>query len=475
MLTGPAFSADDVLRATGAQPVGDLPAGMCAGVSTDTRSIHRGQLFFALRGERFDAHRFLDQATQAWGAVVERGVDRPDVDLPVFEVFDTTRALGDLASFHRERLSPLPIVAITGSNGKTTTKELTAVALSATSAPGLKTDGNFNNLVGVPLTLFRLLGHERWAVVEMGMNAPGEIARLSEIARPQVGVITNVAPVHLEGLGSIDRVAQAKGELWRGLRDDATAVVNIDDPLLPGVADETGAGGRLRMITFGRHEEADFRLGDVVVQGEQGTRFDVSVSERFGGGVLPVTLQLLGRHNAMNACAALAATAALGFELPAAAKGLAAATSTGRRLRPRYAPSGALVVDDSYNANLLSMRAALETTGELATARGGRLFVACGDMLELGESEASMHRDLGRLVASGAAVRFVAFGPRSESAAETALSERAGDWVLHTESPEEAAAFLTDTLTEKDVVLVKGSRAMKMERIVDRIVTEERQ
>ncbi len=359
------------------------------------------------------------------------------------------------------------MVAITGSNGKTTTKELTAAALGAALGPGLKTRGNLNNLIGVPLTLFGLEPDHPFAVVEMGMNALGEIARLTEIAEPRVGVITGAGPVHLEGLGTVDRVAQAKSELYRGLADGATCVVNLDDPRLPALADAAGAGTRLVQVTFGTGAGADFRPLDVVQDAEAGLGFEVEVSARFGGGRLPVRLPLLGIHNALNACAALAAAAALGADLEAAAAGLAQVEGVGRRLRRAEGPRGSLLLDDCYNANLASMEAALATGRAVADARGGRLIAALGDMLELGGAEARMHRRLGELAAEAGVATLVAFGPRAQAA-----HDAAGDAVprrLHTDDPAAAAAFLAEGLAPADVVLIKGSRGMAMERIVERL------
>lgn len=469
------FTADEILRATGARAVpAERPVGeACVRVCTDTRQLAAGDLFVALRGERFDAHDFLEKAADlgAFGAVVERGRGAAVAGrLALFEVEDTLAALGDLAAFHRRRFEGLKIVAVTGSNGKTTTKELTAAALTAALGPGLKTEGNLNNLVGVPLTLLRLTGEEAWAVVEMGMNAPGEIARLTELARPDVGVVTNAGPVHLEGLGTVDGVADAKAELYAGLEDGAAAVVNLDDPRLPARAAAAGAGTRLRRIGFGAGEAADLRLGDVVLDGDAGLAFEATLSDAFGGGRLPVRLPLLGAHNALNACAALAAAAALGADLPRAAAGLAEVQGVGRRLRRAVGPQGALVLDDCYNANLLSMEVAIQTAERLALARGGRLIAALGDMLELGAHEAEMHRHLGEMAAASGVARLVAFGPRSAEAARAARGARGeGDWLLHTDDPAAAATFLADGLAREDVVLVKGSRGMAMERIVERL------
>ncbi|RMG16122.1 MAG: UDP-N-acetylmuramoyl-tripeptide--D-alanyl-D-alanine ligase [Deltaproteobacteria bacterium] len=464
------LTPDEILEATGAAPPRrPPPARVCRGVGTDSRTLPEGALFVALHGPRFDGHDFLGQAAAAgaFGAVVARGHGHPD--LACFEVEDTLRALGDLARYHRDRCGPGRVVAVTGSSGKTTTKELLAAALRKALGAGVHTEGNLNNLVGVPLTLFRLDGTEAWAVLELGMNAPGEIARLTEIVRPRVGLIVNTGPVHLEGLGTVEAVADAKAELWAGLEAGAVAVVNLDDPRLVARAKRRSD---LRWLGFGRHADAAVRLEGVVNRGEAGLRVEIALAHEAGKGRLVFDLPLIGVHNAHNAAAALAAAIAVGADPAEAAQGMSEVRSVGRRMRRVAGPGGALLLDDCYNANPASTAAALEAAAQLAEDRGGTVWAALGDMLELGGASEKHHRAIGARAAHLGLAGLVGFGPGSAALVEEA--ERAGlHRVLHTLEPDEAAAFLREGLGPRDVVLVKGSRGMRMERIVERLAEAE--
>jgi UDP-N-acetylmuramoyl-tripeptide--D-alanyl-D-alanine ligase len=463
-MNAPRFTPEELAGATGGRWLGVPPAGV-EGISTDTRTLAPGNLFVALRGERFDAHDHLAEA-EARGAAASviaesragepaRPAAPPAVSRLV--VPDPLAALGAIARLHRRRFE-IPVVGVTGSNGKTTTREMVA-AILATRGKVLKTEGNLNNEVGVPLTLFGLDETHAAAVVEMGMSHPGEIARLAAIAGPQIGVVTLAAPAHLEGLGSIDAVADAKAELYEGLPPGGVAIANADDARMLRRAQASGR----RMITF---SAAGGRRGDVVVleivsQGADGLRFVLGIGNR----EVPVHIPgLVGAHNAGNAAAAAAAAIALGCDDREIAAGLAAVTPVGRRLRLERLPSGVQLLDDCYNANPASMSAALRTAADLARASGGRALAVLGDMLELGAFEAEAHRALGAEAAAGLAA-LATFGPRAREAAEAARS--GGLAAFHAEDLDALVLWTRETIRPGDVLLVKGSRGMKLERLVE--------
>jgi UDP-N-acetylmuramoyl-tripeptide--D-alanyl-D-alanine ligase len=464
-MTAPSFRSDELAAATGGRWTGGAPTTV-EGVSTDTRTLPAGSLFVALRGERFDAHDHLAEAAargaaaaivaEAWLAARPAGAAPP---LPLLAVQDTLAALGAVARHHRRRFA-MPMVAVTGSNGKTTTREMIA-AILATRGPVLKTEGNLNNEVGVPLTLLGLDATHLSAVIEMGMSHPGEIARLAAIAEPQVGVVTLAAPAHLEGLGTVEAVADAKAELYQGLPAGGVVVASADDPRM---LKRALASGR-RMLTFasGRGRRGDVVVLEVRPPAGDGLRFVLGIGNRELEIHVPA---LVGAHNARNAAAAACAAVALGSSDREIVRGLAAVRPVGRRLRVERLPSGVLLVDDCYNANPASMTAALEVLRDLAAAGGGRAVAALGDMLELGAFEAEAHRALGAEAARAGVAVLAAFGPRARLAAEAAREAGLAD-TFHTEDPEALAAFVRGRLRPADVLLVKGSRGMKLERLVE--------
>ncbi|HET9449546.1 MAG TPA: UDP-N-acetylmuramoyl-tripeptide--D-alanyl-D-alanine ligase [Aggregicoccus sp.] len=455
------LSDEQVVQATGATRAAPGARAAYEAVCTDTRALTPGCLFVALEGERFDAHAFLPQAAAggAAGALVRRGRALPALPpgFALYAVDDTLMGLGALARFHRQRFG-LPVGAVGGSNGKTTTKEMVGAILSV-RGPALKTEGNLNNEVGVPLTLFRLEPTHVAAVIEVGMNRPGEISRLTRITRPDAGLITVVQPEHLEGLGSLEGVADAEGELFAELPPTATAVVNLDDPLIA----ERAAKSRAKKLGFGRAAQADVRLADVKLRGRAGMTATVRYQERDW----PVQLSFVGEHNALNATGAFALALALGYSPEECVAGLAQARPYARRLNvvdAVVAGVGSItVVDDCYNANPASMNAALDTLSSLV-AEGGRALAVLGDMLELGAGELEEHAQLGARVAAGRVERVAFFGPRSVEGfgAARALGERAA----HFTEVEPLVAWLKPQLREGDVVLVKASRGMRLERVV---------
>lgn len=458
-MSAPGFTAAELQAATGGRWL-DAPPAAVAGVSTDTRSLAAGALFVALRGERHDAAAFLPAAAAAGAAaaVVASEVAAP-AGLPRLLVADTLAALGALAGHHRRRFT-LPVVGVTGSNGKTTTREMIA-AILAERGPVLKTEGNLNNEIGVPLTLFGLDHHHQAAVIEMGMNHPGEIARLAAMAAPQVGVVTNAAAAHLEGLKTIDGVADAKAELYAGLPQGGIAVVNADDARM--LARARASGRRLLTFAAGRQRRGDVAVLEVLRQEAAGTRFVLGVGNR----ELTVSLPLVGAHNALNAAAAACAAIALGCSDQEIVRGLAAVRPVGRRLRLERLPGGALLVDDCYNANPLSMGAALRTLAELARAEGGRPLAVLGDMLELGPGEAELHRGVGADAAGVPVARLFGFGPRSrETLAGAVAAGLPPDRTFQTEDVAALTEAVRGAAAPGDVLLVKGSRGMRLERLV---------
>lgn len=456
----PVLDAALVLQATGAQARGECPVLPFTGVSTDTRTIQAGELFVALSGPNFDGNDFLDRAfaAGATAALVRRGAPSPQGNGHcLLEVDDTLKALGDLAAAWRREHSAL-VAAITGSNGKTTTREMLAAILSGRHQV-LATKGNLNNLIGLPLTLLGLREAHTACVVEMGMNAPGEIARLTQIAAPEAGVITNVGLAHIGMLGSIEAIAAAKGELFDGLSPAATAVVNLDDPLLAPYA----ANLPCRVVSFGIDSMAEVRAGEIIPLGaRQSFVLDLA------GEKVPVRLPAPGRHNVMNALAAAATAWSLGQGADAVVAGLEAFSTVPGRLALTGAPGGPAVVDDTYNANPVSVASGLSAA--VAMAQGRPLVLVLGDMKELGERAAEMHRQTGLLAAQAGCRLVVALGENAEDVAQGAREGGlALDHTLSFAAMDELLEEITQLLDARDLVLVKGSRSMGMERVVARL------
>ncbi len=448
-------------RAAEAEITGGVLPESVGAVGTDSRSLPPDCLFVALRGERFDGHAFVGAAINAGARAVV--VDRAGHEklgklaVPALVVQDTQRALGDMAAAARRSLRQ-PVVAVTGSNGKTTTKEMIASIL-AERGPVHRTSGNLNNLIGLPLTVFAWPTEAWAAVLEMGMNVPGEIARLTDIAAPDVGVITMVAAAHLEGLGSLEAVGRAKGELFAHLGEGATAIVNADDEMVQQVAVPL-LGARPR-LSFGTARHADVRI---LAHAPRGTGVDLSLSIREVK--VSVRLPLAGAHNARNAAAAAAAASALGLTPAQIAVGLEKVRVPGGRLRViQKTPRGVRVLDDSYNANPASMKAAFATLADLA--QGGRRFAVLGDMFELGPTAPALHREVGEAAAASGVTRVLALGPHSAEVARGAVA--AGGAAQSFDDLDSLLRDLDAELRSGDWVLVKGSHGMKMERVVQHL------
>jgi len=430
------------------------PDAPFAAVSIDSRTLSPGDLFVAIRGERFDGHDFAAAAAGrgASAVVVSREVD---VSVPRIVVDDTQAALSAAAAAWRAGFD-LPLVGVGGSNGKTTTKELLAAILRRTG-PTLATRGNLNNHLGVPLTLFGLDAAHRAAVVEMGANHAGEIAALVAIARPTVGLVTNAGAEHLEGFGSLEGVARAEGEMFAGLDASATAVLNEDDAYA-GLWREMNAGGRI--VGFGTSAEADFRASAVecgIRDGEWDTRFVLDSP----AGRTDVALALPGRHSVSNALGAAAAAWACGATLEQIVAGLREVRPVAGRLQLKRAACGAFLVDDSYNANPSSAVAGLEV---LATLRGERWLVL-GEMAELGAQAAQSHAEVGRAARRLGVARLFALGPTTPRAVE-AFGE-GGRWFPDADALVEA---LGARLHAGVTLMVKGSRVNRLERVITALV-----
>jgi len=416
----------------------------------------------ALKGDRFDGHAFLAEAAAkgSTAAVVRKGTAVQGI--PLFEVEDTLRALGALAAFHRKRFS-IPVASVGGSAGKTTTKEMVAAILRV-RGPALATEGNFNNEIGVPLTLLELGREHRAAVVELGMSTPGELARITAIACPDAAVLTLIAAEHLEFLKDLDGVAAAEGELYRGLLPGAIAVVNADDARCVAQAERVVNG--VRKIFFGRSARADVRLVGSTSLGVKGQEILLEGEERKVR--IAVRLGFVGEHNAMNAAAAAATAFALSFSFEEVSRGLSAARPYSHRSRVVAGAGGITILDDCYNASPASMEAALAT---LASLRGpGRAIAVLGDMLELGAFEEEAHRGLGR-GARGRVDVAAFFGPRSLHSFEE-FSSSPSSLSAHFTDVQPLLAWLRPRLQPGDTVLVKGSRGMKLERVVDALSKE---
>jgi UDP-N-acetylmuramoyl-tripeptide--D-alanyl-D-alanine ligase len=445
----------EVLEATGGSLMGmmESPEQVVTGVSTDSRTLRKGDLFVALRGETHDGHDHIEEVFQkgAVGAIIDKPLSG---GRNLIQVHDTLKALGDLARDWRSRFS-IPVVVVTGSNGKTTTKEMIAAVLG-TRYRVLKTEGNFNNLIGLPLTIFRLDETQEAAVLEMGMNRPGEIDRLAEIAQPVIGVITNVARAHLEGLGNLSAVADAKGELLKRLPADGIAVLNADDASFPRLKKKVRSG----LVTFGKSAGATVKVSSVKMNQLKGLSFSVRLGKKPAFFKMPV----LGRHNISNALAAIAVGDQLGISAAQMKKALGAFQGGSKRMEILSLPKGIRVINDCYNANPDSTLAALQFLKEAASA-GMRRVAILGEMLELGASTSRCHREIGVGAAKSAKLLF-AVGPHAKETA--AAARRAGlSAVFSFSSVEEALPSILSSVKPKDLVLIKGSRGMKMERVTE--------
>jgi UDP-N-acetylmuramoyl-tripeptide--D-alanyl-D-alanine ligase len=456
----PTIRLDDLLTVVNGRLQGPTSVDSVTGASVDSRFITPGSIFVAMPGERTDGHRFVADALRAGAvaALVDRPVDLlDDVDAAVIRVPDPLIALQELAAWWRSRHS-VRVIGVTGSTGKTIAKEMTADVLSRTLRT-LRNEGNLNSETGLPMTLLWLEPAHEAAVLEMSMYTPGEIARLAELAQPEVGIVLAVHPTHLERAGSLERIARAKAELPEALPADGLAILNADDPWVAAMRDGTPASVR----TFGLDSTADVRADEVVSHGLAGTEFTLIAP----WGTRRVTSGTPGRHLVPHALAAAAAAEWMGVPFDEATAALAAGSRAAHRMAIAEAADGATLVDDTYNASPVSMGGALDFLAETPLREGGRRIAVLGDMLELGPDEERLHREIGDRAAR-AADAIVAVGTRGRWIAEGASAAGAAR-VLTADDAEEAATVLERELAPgaADVVLLKASRGIGLDRAVD--------
>jgi len=441
------FDAATIAAATGGEVLRDGPPGP---VLTDTRGFSAGGWFLAIVGERFDGHQFLGaaQAAGAFGCIVSEPPGEEWGGGAVL-VADTAVALQDLGRAVRRSLE-VPVVALTGSSGKTTLRSLIGLAISQLGGVH-QTSGNLNNHFGLPMTLLACPENSDAVVVELGTSSPGEIAFLEQIARPNIRLIVNVGPAHLEELGGLEGVAHEKGALFRNARAGDTVVVNLDDPYIKQIPVPAG----VRRVTWGRGRDADIRLVDVGLDARQ---FRTTAKLLTPAGELELALPVLGEHMAHNAAGAVAVAHALGLDLQRSVNALAGYEPVGMRLRVEELPGGITVLNDAYNANPASMKASL---GVLAAMPGRRVAVL-GDMLELGPLEARFHAEVVDFADGLGLDLLVLVGPRMHQAMSGPRSTSAHAF----EDPSEAVGILAEWLAQGDVVLFKGSRGARVEQIL---------
>jgi len=428
--------------------------GVFTGVSIDSRKIRCGDLFVAIPGEKFDGHDYVGKAEES-GAVASMVSSRTSGGKVQIDVEDTTRALGKLAAHQRSNFD-IPVIAITGSNGKTTVSGMVATILKE-SGECLHPRDSFNNRWGVPLTLLGLKRQHRYAVIEMGMNHPGEIDYLSSIAVPTIALINNAAPAHLEGLGSVERIAAAKAEIFNGLKPSGVAIVNADDRFFPYWAERLQG---VTTLTFGSSQTATIALKNVSMH-ESGSGFEIMLENQ----VLPVVLSIPGRHNAMNAAAAAAASYAAGASLSQIKAGLEKFQPVPGRLCEKPGINRSTIIDDTYNANPTSIEAAIDVLS--ASRRRG--FLVLGTMAELGSESDALHYRVGRY-AREKGIECLYCLSAADNDFATGYRQGYGEGAKVFERVEQLVDDLKLALDHEALVLIKGSRSSAMERVVNQLI-----
>ena len=459
------MKVDDCVKAIGGETLMGAGEKYFHGVSIDSRTLKKDELFFCIRGDRFDGHDFIQEARNKNAAAIifsdVRNMLSKKMDAPFFvRVEDTLKSLQELARFYRKKM-PVKVVGVTGTNGKSTTKEMIA-SIAETKFKTIKTKGNLNNHIGLPLNLFHLSKSHEVAVIEMGMSAAGEIKRLAEIAKPEIGVVTNISEGHLVHLKNLKEVQAAKGELFDSLSEQETAIVNADDPLVLELAKSV----RAKVVTYGIHNKADIKAENIIPMNREGFKLSV----RFFDKNIPVCIPFLGECNIYNALAAMAASWSLGVPPDDIKRGLMNA----RLLASRFEVSeygGITVINDSYNANPKSMKEALKILSNYKCK--GRRFFIIGDMLELGDFAEPAHKTLGIEITKYSIDYLVTVGELSAHVAKSAVDSGMNKKHIATTSGHECAvAFIQKYSRAGDCLLVKGSRGSKMEEVVKRLAVD---
>ncbi|WEA44643.1 UDP-N-acetylmuramoyl-tripeptide--D-alanyl-D-alanine ligase [Priestia aryabhattai] len=433
-------------------------AAAIEGVSIDTRTIQQGNLYIPIKGERFNGHTFVDKAIEN-GAVAtlwNKDEENPPTDISVILVDDTLEALQQLAKSYRHELD-IKVVGITGSNGKTTAKDMVKAVLDTTYRV-LKTDGNFNNHIGMPLTILRLDETHDIAVLEMGMSSRGEIEFLSNLAEPDVAIITNIGESHLQDLGSRDGIAEAKLEITSGLAPTGQLVYNGDEPLLTSRV----VNPLFETVTFGSSEQNDLYPSAISAE-ELGTTFTVSRETTYS-----FFIPVLGKHNVHNALSAIAVGHYFGLDNETIAKGLKELKLTNMRMELVKRTDGLTFINDAYNASPTSVKAAITLMHDLEGYK--QKILVLGDMLELGDQEKEFHKEVGEFIEAEKIDYVLTYGPLSVEIEQGAKNNFAEDKVMHFEEKDELVKKLTAITTREDVVLVKASRGMKLEEVISKMM-----
>jgi UDP-N-acetylmuramoyl-tripeptide--D-alanyl-D-alanine ligase len=466
----------DLVDATGGTLVAGPADGVFAGIGIDSRTVRLDQVFVAIKGERYDGHAFIPSLMES--GIRGLIVDRPPSDHQrlvkwareggcCILVSDTTRALGDLAAYHRQRMD-VPVVAITGSNGKTSTREMAAAVLASERTP-LATRGNLNNEFGLPLTLLELDHCHDIAVVELGMNRPGEIDRLGAISAPDTGVITNIGPAHLEGLQTTERIMMAKAELLGHVKRGGTIILNADDVYGESLARLSCSRNRgQRILFFGFSDAAQIRAKDIHMEG-----IDTEFALVIEGASTGVRLHAPGPHMVANALAAASVGYAQGLSVERIKTGLERFRPVGGRMLHTFSAEGIHVIDDAYNANPGSMKAAIDVLISLKSE--GRGVLVAGDMLELGGKAAELHRETGREAAEKGVDRLYVCGEFAEDFAEGALEGGMDASRIYTGEKTDIRDRLREELVPGDWVLVKGSRSTGMDQIANYLIRRKKE
>jgi len=450
------LNSDFLLEASKGELIGKFCNRKFSGISTDSRNIEEGQVFIALRGETFDGHEFVEEAIRkgAGSVIIEEIRDRYSIDQNLFIKVDSTLgALGDISKLWRSQINGLKVIAITGSNGKTTTKEMMASLLS-NKYEVLKNSGNFNNLIGLPLTLLNLRPEHEIAVLELGMNEFGEIKRLSEICIPDMGVITNIGKAHIGNLGGLEGVKKAKAELVENFDDSKTFIVNADDARVVEIASKV----KCKKFTYGLKNKADLMAENLQRDGLKNIKFDMRINDKRES----VKINCIGIHNVFNALCAASAAHVLGMEYRDIVEGLESSKFPIMRLEILHSIRGFKIINDSYNANPNSMKNAID---ELLELKGtSRAIAVLGDMLELGEDSVREHREIGEYLSNKDVDYLFTYGDLGQVIYDFAKESVRGKHVTNYQSIADEILRVAD---DGDLVLIKGSRGMKMEKIIN--------